>query len=183
MVFLTRINLHDLRDRSSFVVYCFPLFAFCQWESVYFILLQSGQIGQLVLLNTRVSNKGGSYRNILNRRWVIILRPNQKLPNHSVTQKCGLVFTLVLWVSGWSHKFAGFIQGPAEIPDDLITQLWVEPLALGICPWVSFQRDSKHFICHGVLVRRASRFRCGDDFQKQRFCCCDSVDISSALQY
>ena len=26
-------------------------------------------------------------------------------------------------------------------------------------------------------------FRCGDDFQKQRFCRCDSVDISSALQY
>jgi hypothetical protein len=27
------------------------------------------------------------------------------------------------------------IQGPAEIPDDLQTQLWVEPLARGICPW------------------------------------------------
>jgi hypothetical protein len=26
-------------------------------------------------------------------------------------------------------------------------------------------------------------FRCGDDFQKQRFCRCDSVDTSSALQY
>jgi len=26
-------------------------------------------------------------------------------------------------------------------------------------------------------------FRCGDDFQKQRFCRCDSVDIPSALQY
>ena len=26
------------------------------------------------------------------------------------------------------------IQGPAEIPDDLVTQLLVEPLAYGICP-------------------------------------------------
>jgi hypothetical protein len=34
-----------------------------------------------------------------------------------------------------------------------------------------------------VLVRRASVYCCGDDFQKQRFCRCDSVDILSALQY
>jgi len=41
---------------------------------------------------------------------------------------------------------------------------------------------SKHFSCHGALVFRASGFRCGDDFQK-RFCRCDSIDISSALQF
>ena len=27
------------------------------------------------------------------------------------------------------------VQGPAEIPDDFAKQLWVEPLAWGICPW------------------------------------------------
>jgi len=74
-----------------------------------FYLLHSRQVVQLVLLATRLSTKGDSYRNILGRTWVIILRPNQKLPNHSVTQKCGLVFTLLLWVSGWSHKFTGFV--------------------------------------------------------------------------
>jgi hypothetical protein len=26
------------------------------------------------------------------------------------------------------------VQGPVEIPDDLVTQLSVEPLAWGICP-------------------------------------------------
>jgi len=31
-----------------------------------------------------------------------------------------------------------YIQGPAEIPDDLATQLWVGPLAWGICPWAPF---------------------------------------------
>jgi len=55
-----------------------------------------------------------------------------------------------------------YIQGPAEIPDDLATQLWVESLSWGICPWAPFWRDSKHFICHGVLVCTASVFRCGD---------------------
>jgi len=30
------------------------------------------------------------------------------------------------------------IQGLAEIPDDLATQLWVEPLAWGICPSAPF---------------------------------------------
>ena len=79
-----------------------------------------------------------------------------------------------------SITFAQYVtQGLAEIPDDLATQLWVEPLVWGICPWAPFQRDSKHFSCHGALVCRASGFCCGDDFQKQRFCCCDSVDISS----
>jgi hypothetical protein len=33
------------------------------------------------------------------------------------------------------------------------------------------------------VVCTASGFHCGDDFQKQQFCCCNSVDISSALQY
>jgi hypothetical protein len=28
--------------------------------------------------------------------------------------------------------------GPAEIPGDLVTHLWVEPLAWGICPWALF---------------------------------------------
>jgi hypothetical protein len=48
------------------------------------------------------------------------------------------------------------IQGPAEIPDDLATQLSVEPLVWGICPWEPFQQDSKHFSCHGALVCTAS---------------------------
>jgi hypothetical protein len=30
------------------------------------------------------------------------------------------------------------IKGPAEIPDGLATQLWVELLAWGICPWAPF---------------------------------------------
>jgi len=30
------------------------------------------------------------------------------------------------------------VQGPAEIPDDLVTQFWVEPLAWGFCPWAPF---------------------------------------------
>ena len=62
------------------------------------------------------------------------------------------------------------IHGPAEIPDDFAKQLWVEPLAWGICPWALFWRDSKHFSCHGALVCRISGFCCGDVFQKQRFC-------------
>jgi hypothetical protein len=45
------------------------------------------------------------------------------------------------------------------------------------------ERDSNHFSCHGTLVCIASGFSCGDDFQKQRFRRCDSVDISSTLQY
>jgi len=65
-------------------------------------------------------------------------------------------------------KYSYHIQGPAEIPDDLVTQLWVEPLAWGICPW--------------ALFWRASGFCCADVFQKQRFCR-DWGDISSALQY
>ena len=64
------------------------------------------------------------------------------------------------------------IQGPAEIPEDLATQMRVKPLAWGICPSVPFKRDSKHFICHGALVGRATGFRCVDVFQKQRFCRC-----------
>ena len=50
------------------------------------------------------------------------------------------------------------IQDPAEIPDDLVTQLWVEPLAWGICSWAPFYRHSKHFSWHGALVCRASGF-------------------------
>jgi len=73
------------------------------------------------------------------------------------------------------------IQGPAEIPDNFAKQLWVEPLAWGICPWALFYRESKHFGCHGALICRASGICCGDVFQK-RFCL-DSYDISSALQY
>ena len=75
------------------------------------------------------------------------------------------------------------LQGPAEIPDDLATQLWVELLVWGICLWAPFWRDSKHFSCHGALVCRSSGFRCGDVFKKQRFCRSDSADMSSALQY
>jgi len=89
------------------------------------------------------------------------------------------VFRMILTIN--NHHF--LIQGPAEIPDDLVTQVWVETLAWEICPWAPFFRVSKHCNCHGALVCRASGFCCGDDFQKQRFCRCDSVDISSALQY
>ena len=60
-----------------------------------------------------------------------------------------------------------YIQGPAEIPDDLVTQLCVEPLAWGICPWALSYPNSKHLSCHGALVCRASGFCCGDVFQKQ----------------
>ena len=56
----------------------------------------------------------------------------------------------------------GFVQGLAEIPDDLVIQLWVKPLAWGISPWALFQRGSKHFSWHGALVCRASGFCCGD---------------------
>jgi hypothetical protein len=31
-----------------------------------------------------------------------------------------------------------YIQGPAEIPDDLVTHLWVESLEWGICRWAPF---------------------------------------------
>jgi hypothetical protein len=69
------------------------------------------------------------------------------------------------------------MQDPTEIPDDLATQLWVEPLAWGICPWAPFYQDSKHFSCHGALVCKVSGFRCGDIFQKQRFCHRDRADF------
>jgi hypothetical protein len=74
------------------------------------------------------------------------------------------------------------IQVPAEIPDKFAKQLWVEPLAWGICHWALFYRDSKHFSCHGALACKASGFCCGDVYQKQRLCL-NSEDISSALQY
>jgi len=42
----------------------------------------------------------------------------------------------------WSYKkkesWKLYIQGPSEIPDDFAKQLWVEPLAWGICPWAPF---------------------------------------------
>jgi len=56
------------------------------------------------------------------------------------------------------------IQGPSETPDDFAKQLWVKPLAWGICPWALFYRDSYHFSCHGALVCRVSCFWCGDVF-------------------
>ena len=34
--------------------------------------------------------------------------------------------------------FKSVVQGSAEIPNDLVTQLWVESLAWGICPWAPF---------------------------------------------
>jgi hypothetical protein len=36
------------------------------------------------------------------------------------------------------HGGLGLLQGPAEIPDDLVTQLRVKPLAWRICPWQLF---------------------------------------------
>ena len=53
--------------------------------------------------------------------------------------------TLHIWepsppsVTWWSTTpRCRYIQGPAEISDDLVTQLWVEPLSWGICPWALF---------------------------------------------
>jgi hypothetical protein len=43
--------------------------------------------------------------------------------------------------------------------------------------------ETQSVCCHGVLVCRVSGFHCGDVFLKQRFCHCDSVDISLALRY
>jgi hypothetical protein len=44
----------------------------------------------------------------------------------------------VTWFSDKANPIAVLavlkVQGPAEIPDDLQTQLRVEPLARGICP-------------------------------------------------
>jgi hypothetical protein len=31
-----------------------------------------------------------------------------------------------------------YLQGPADIPDDPAKQLWVEPLAWGVCLWAPF---------------------------------------------
>ena len=95
--------------------------------------------------------------------------------------ECGVLATFL--TTSYSVLKSVHIQDPAEIPDNLATQLWVEPLVWGICLWAPFSRDSKHFSCHWALVCRASGFRCGDIFQKQRFCYCDSADILSALQY
>jgi hypothetical protein len=50
----------------------------------------------------------------------------------------------------------------AEIPNDLVTHLWEEPLAWGIYPIAPFYRNSKHFSSRGALVCRASGFVCGD---------------------
>jgi len=43
------------------------------------------------------------------------------------------MFTVLL-----QYEICSIIQGPAEIPDDLATELWVELLAWGICPWAPF---------------------------------------------
>jgi len=50
--------------------------------------------------------------------------------NHKISEMCSINLrhencnTKV-----WAQKEFVHIQGPAEIPDDLVTQLWVEPLA------------------------------------------------------
>jgi len=66
--------------------------------------------------------------------------------SQSSQMKHGLLFTfkgpcvvkyMTIIVQQDATMYSLFIQGPAEIPYDFATQLWVEPLAWGICRWHS----------------------------------------------
>jgi hypothetical protein len=51
----------------------------------------------------------------------------------ALAPRSAMVFATPWFLSHYSVTFITIIQGPAEIPDDLVTQLWAEPLAWGIC--------------------------------------------------
>jgi hypothetical protein len=73
--------------------------------------------------------------------WIILRLCNYEyvfLPCVRLTIGSDFVFTVAFPISllflGMQYIHIYIIQGPAEIPDDLQTQLRVEPLARGICP-------------------------------------------------
>jgi len=62
---------------------------------------------------------------ILNSSQLTVLIAINVLSAHELVRTCYFKFRNILTV-GWREAI---VQGPAEIPDDLVTQLLVEPLA------------------------------------------------------